>query len=191
MAVDWKFISEKEGSRRRGYVPDAAASQSGVTIAGGVDLGARSKEEIQAMPLTDVLKAKLLPYAGYKQQAAIAMLAEHPLEITDEEVTELDRVVREPLVRTLRNLYNKAVSQKTGLKSFDDLPDQMQTVITSVAFQYGANLEKRTPRFWAALCSQDWEVCAHELENFGDHYQTRRLSEAKLLRSALSKPTVA
>lgn len=186
MAIDWKFIGEKEGSSRRGYVPDAANSQSGVTIAGGVDLGQRSAQEIQGLPISDALKMKLIPYAGYIKQEAVMALTAMPLEISDAEVAELDSAIRGPIVKTLAHLYDTAVAAKPGLKTFDALPDAIQTVMVSVAFQYGANLAKRTPRFWAALCAQDWAAGARELENFGDHYPTRRLSEAKLLRSALA-----
>lgn len=191
MAIDWKFIGEKEGSSLKGYVPDATGSQSGVTIAGGVDLGQRSPDEIEGLPISDALKLKLTPYVGYKAQEAVMVLAAMPLEITAAEAAELDQAVREPIVRTLKNLYNTAVSGKSGLKPFDQLPGQIQTVIVSVAYQYGAHLDKRTPRFWAALCAQDWNACARELENFGDHYPSRRLSEAKLLRSALPNSSLA
>ncbi len=43
MAIDWDFISSLEGDQRlAGYVPAADVSESGVTIATGVDLGQRN-----------------------------------------------------------------------------------------------------------------------------------------------------
>jgi GH24 family phage-related lysozyme (muramidase) len=185
MTIDWKFIREKEGVSRKAYVPDVPGSQSGVTIGSGVDLGARSVQDIDRLQISDALKARLKPYALYKKQEAIDYLAAYPLEISDAEMEELDRAAREPLVNTLKNLYDGVVGKTPGLKRFDELPDSIQTVMASVAFQYGAYLSKRTPHFWGLLCTQDWPACVKELENFGDRYTTRRLSEAKLLRTAL------
>ena len=43
MRVNWKFIGEQEGAGVcTGYVPVAATSNSGVTIATGADLGQQS-----------------------------------------------------------------------------------------------------------------------------------------------------
>ena len=39
--INWDFILEQEGFETTGYVPDADNSKSGVTIASGLDLGAR------------------------------------------------------------------------------------------------------------------------------------------------------
>ena len=95
MAIKWDFISDLEGGQRlRGYVPAAAVSKSGVTIATGVDLGQRSEAEIDAMAIPDGLKVKLKPYAGLKKLAAVEFLAAHPLTITKDEADALDREVK-------------------------------------------------------------------------------------------------
>ena len=65
-------------------------------------------------------------------------------------------------------------------KDFFDLPAQAQTVIASVAFQYG-NLQHRTPTFWHAVTAQDWRAAVQCLMDFKDAYRTRRMHEADLL----------
>jgi hypothetical protein len=69
---------------------------------------------------------------------------------------------------------------------FCDLTKGVQTVIMSVAFQYGY-LPNRTPKFWNAVVNQDWVKAVWHLENFGDVYKRRRLKEAKLLLEHLLK----
>lgn len=66
-------------------------------------------------------------------------------------------------------------------KKFTDLPAAAQTVIASVAFQYGTNLDARAPKFWKAATTQDWKECIKILNNYGDAYPTRRKKEAALL----------
>ena len=68
---------------------------------------------------------------------------------------------------------------------FAQLPAPMQTVIASVAFQYG-DLASRTPKFWAQVVARDWSSALANLRNFGDSYGTRRRKEADLLSSQIA-----
>ena len=180
MAIDWNFIGGLEGGQRlTGYVPDPTGSMSGVTIATGVDLGQRSADDINALNIPDALKVKLVPYAGLKGQDAANYLAQNPLTITQDEANALDQAVQTPLVNQLRSNFDAA----TGSCSFDGLPDQAQTVITSVATQYGPALSQATPRFWSKVTAKDWPAAVQELRNFGDSYPTRRNKEADLLQT--------
>ncbi|TVR97801.1 MAG: peptidase [Rhodospirillales bacterium] len=184
MGIDWSFISQLEGGRRlTGYVPAAAFSQSGVTVATGCDLGQRSRAEIDALNIPESLKAKLRPYADLKTAAAEAMLRQQPLTLTAAEAEALDEAVKQPIVDALETRYDAAVSSSPGRLTFARLPHPAQTVIASVAFQYGANLPARTPRFWRAVTAQDWAEAVRELRNFGDAYPTRRRREANLLNT--------
>lgn len=65
--------------------------------------------------------------------------------------------------------YDSAV----GAGEFYKLPTEAQTVIASVAFQYG-NLATSAPKFWAEATSKDWSGAISELRDFGDVYNTRR-----------------
>jgi type VI secretion system secreted protein VgrG len=62
--VNWNFIRELEGFETTGYVPDAGASSSGVTIGTGFDLGARQESDLDG--LDDDLKEALKPFLGFK-----------------------------------------------------------------------------------------------------------------------------
>lgn len=175
MTINWKFIAAREGNRVLfGYVPNPQTSNSGVTIATGVDLGQMSQQEIRNFMLPNYMVEKLLPYAGLKKLDAVNFLLEHPLRLTPIEAADLDEVVMYRHVKTIKNIYNM-----TGTW-FDNLPDEAQTVIASVAYQYG-DLPRKCPKFWKAVTAQDWKAAVHELRNFGDDYETRRNIEADLL----------
>ena len=183
MNIDWDFISELEGGQvLEGYVPAVEVSESGVTVATGVDLGQRSEASIDALDIPDALKAKLKPYAGMKKQAAVDFLDSNPLSITAEEASALDQAIKGGAAAELRNRYNQAVPESSP--RFDDLSREAQTVICSVAFQYGSNLERRTPNFWRACTQNRWSDLLGELRNFGDDYTTRRNKEADLFAAS-------
>lgn len=183
MAIDWDFISRHEGGCiLTGYVPAAATSKSGVTVATGVDLGQRSSRDLQMLGLPVKLQSRLAPYCGLKGAAAARALLDLPLRLTAEEARQLDQAVARPLFDTLRKSYDAAA----GAGVFDRLPDGIQTALASLAYQYGAHLQRRTPRFWSAAVARDWLACIRELEDFGDAYPTRRRTEAALMRRTLS-----
>lgn len=185
MTIRWNFISELEGGQQlNGYVPAVDQSKSGVTIATGVDLGQRSEDSIDALAIPGQLKTKLKPYAGLKKQAAVDLLAQHPLTISKEEADALDRAIKEGSVSEVRDRYDRAVANDRTAPKFNDLSEGAQTVICSVAFQYGSNLERRTPRFWRACTERRWRDVLAELRAFGDDYPTRRNKEADLLEDS-------
>lgn len=174
MNIDFDFIKELEGYELEGYVPDPENSQSGVTIASGFDLGHRHLSEMYDL-FNEDLAEKLFPYCGFKKQDAVALLKQKPLIITDQEALEINMVVH----RRASEMLSSSYYLETSLY-FDDLPPICQTVIASVAFQYG-NLAERTPNFWSQVCSRDWDAALANLRNFGDRYPTRRNKEADLL----------
>ena len=174
--IDWDFISEREGGgRTEGYVPDPEGSQSGVTIATGFDLGARNRGDLERLGLSEDLIEKLEPYLGRKKSGAVDFIENNPLTITYEQVRTIDRLVKASAMEKLERLYNN-----TSDIDFRALPPEAQTVIASVAFQYG-NLETRTPNFWRQVTQQDWLAAYRNLRNFGDDYRSRRNLEADYL----------
>lgn len=179
--VDWSFISDREGGQALdGYVPAPEVSKSGVTVGTGFDIGQRTETDIDAMDIPDTLKEKLKPYAGLTKQDAVDYLAENPLTITQEEATALDKAVKQKALDTLVDRYDNAA---TGTK-FADLPQQMQTVMASVEFQYGS-MASKTPNFWKMVTEGRWEDAIAELRDFGDKYPTRRGLEADLLQEGV------
>ncbi len=179
--IDWAFISDQEGGQQlKGYVPNAEGSKSGVTIATGFDLGQRTENDLVGLGLDPKLIDRFKPYLGLKQQAARDYLAKHPLSISKAEADSIDTASKDAAVKALVKAYDAAVAAQAGLKPFAQLPGEAQTVIASVAFQYG-DLKTRTPSFWKYVTQQDWKSAVRELYNFKDAYESRRFQEGDLL----------
>lgn len=189
--VDWDFIAEQEGRAvQDGYVPDATGSKSGVTVGTGVDLGARNMGDLDRLGLSDELKAKLEPYLGKQGQDAADFLKDNPLNLTADEVKELDRAVKGEALDNVVNEYNTEVERLNAADGgsrpkFAELPREMQTVIASVGFQYGS-LKTATPNFFAQVTEQRWDDAKANLEDFGDRYPSRRGREADLLGDGIA-----
>ncbi len=177
--IDWGFISDKEGgSKLEGYVPNPKGSKSGVTIATGFDLGARNKKDLEG--LSPALRKKLNPYLGFQGKDAARLLGMAPLKITADEAKEIDQMSKGASTAKLKNEWN-ARAKKMGGQMFEDLSGAQKTVVASVGFQYGSL--SKAPRFRNAAMSGNWSGAAHELDNFGDAYGSRRHSEAMYLRN--------
>ena len=181
--INFGFISELEGGATcTGYVPDALHSKSGVTIATGFDIGQRSRNDLR-MLLPENIAIKLRNYCELKGLEAQAALTKSPLVITEQEAQIIDQRVKFDVVELLQRRYRR----KSQRLEFSDLPEHAQTVIASVAFQYG-DLAKRCPAFWHFATTQNWTAMLDELRNFGDRYTTRRVKEANyFLNSLMSK----
>jgi GH24 family phage-related lysozyme (muramidase) len=184
--IDFNFISRLEGGRRtRGYVPNPGTSRSGVTVGTGVDLGQMGDQDLDQLDLPDDLKEKLRLYLGKIKYEAVDFLGQYPLVLTAEEAESLDTEVKTRFIQGLVRQFNE-----TADVSFEDLPDGVQTVIASVAFQYG-NLYKATPNFWRQITTGDWQGAYRNLQDFGDAYGTRRNQEADLLKRSLEESGMA
>ena len=188
-AVDWNFIANKEGGQKtQGYIVkigENPAPNSGVTIATGFDLGEKTKSGLLEMGLSPTLVNKLEPYLGLKGEKAKKALDDKPLNIGVAEANEIDRLVRQDIVSTLSNRFNAAAQFAT----FEQLDPALQTVITSVAYQYGS-LGTKTPRFWGFVTNGQWLEAVNELKDFGDDFPSRREAEAELLFLAYRKASV-
>lgn len=171
--IDFDFISELEGGcLTKGYVPDPENSKSGVTIAVGFDLGARDVKDLKSMGLSENVIAKLSPYLGLQGMQAKRLLESQPLEISETEAAVINEAVKYRMTKRVVDEYNQ-----NSVVDFGTLPRRWQTVIASVAFQYGS-LSKRCKRFFACIIKQDWSSAIRELRDFGDRYPTRRNKEA-------------
>lgn len=174
--VDFNFIKDQEGFKTKGYVPKDSEGnilgKSGVTIASGFDLGQKSLSDLEG--LSDSLIEKLTPYLGKKGEAADKIAAN--LELSEDEANAINEFAKQTELQKISNKWKEA----TGT-DFSDLDPNKQTVIASVAFQYGSNLDEATPNFWQQVTSGDWEAAKKNLLNFGDSYSSRRKREASLI----------
>lgn len=178
--IDWDFIGSLEGRSLIGYVPDSEGSRSGVTIASGIDLGSWKLEMLSS--LSPRLAALFLPYVGLRGSTAVNLLNSITprLTITSADAAELDQLVRAKDIDYLTAAYDRA-----SFVEFEEIPDRAQTVIMSVAFQYGT-LEIDCPKFWNSVIVQEWLSAHYILSHFGDDYPTRRRTEAAYLYPLLS-----
>ena len=116
--IDWAFIGSLEGqSVLDGYVPDPNGSQSGVTVATGVDLGQMDKEALRALELPIALARKLAPYVGLKGATATMALASMPLSLTPDEAATLDGAARYPDTHGLIERYGEAAPSSVAASS--------------------------------------------------------------------------
>ena len=104
-----------------------------------------------------------------------------PLTITKDEAHEINAFIQAVALKKLAKNWKKATSTR-----FDSLSPEQQTVVASVAFQYGT-LRTETPNFWRQVTTGDWFGALNNLRDFGDRYDTRRNKEADLLESYLKK----
>jgi len=181
--IDWKFISDKEGgSKTDGYVPNPEGSKSGVTIATGFDLGARSIKDLEGYDLPASLKSRLAPFMGLQGVVASEALKNRGgLVITQQEAGLIDKLSKGQALQKLKREWNKNAALMKG-KKFEELSGAQKTVAASVAFQYGSL--SKAPKFRNAAQSGDWDGAIGELRNFGDDYDSRRQSEADYLVAA-------
>lgn len=185
--IDFDQISVFEGTQQTdGYVPKDKSGEpidkSGVTIGTGVDIGQMSENQIQNLDISPELKEKLIDYAGLTGLDAVNALKENPLNISEAEADELDKVVKGNATDSLVNSFN----EDTANVNFLALPPEIQTAIASVSYQYG-DLSKSCPNFWADITENRWEDAENELRNFGDHFKSRRTAEAELFRQGIEK----
>jgi len=192
--IDSDFLFQQEGFVKELYVPtddnQEEFGESGATIGAGVDLGQMNERDLQNLVDTYGVSQdtadKLRLYLGYKGEAAqerITALAQEnngqALELSEEELKTLSQAKHTQLFKVLEKNYNADSSIK-----FTDLPPEMQTVIGSVALQYGPHMrnEGRAPKFWGYVTHQDWSSALAELDDFKDKHRSRRKREAKRLR---------
>jgi GH24 family phage-related lysozyme (muramidase) len=184
--VNWGQIELFEGNRLDGYVPNGknglVSAKSGVTIASGFDLGSKSASDLGNLGFSDALINTLSPYLGMKAQAARDYENAHPLNVSASDAVTINSASHAATLAAVVAKYDKAVAVNGA---FFTLPNEAQTVIVSVAFQYG-DLATKTPNFWNQVVSKNWTAALENLRNFQDDFPTRRNQEADLLENALN-----
>lgn len=191
--IDWDFIHTLEGKHvLKGYVPTDRLGypigESGVTIGTGVDLGQLDRTDLvillKHIPDSFNLIVKLNPYVGLKKSSAMSALLRLPLELTEEEATVLSKAMCDKTLRELKTHWNKYTHS-----DFCKLPSQVQTVLFSLAYNFGSNLEKALPHTWNvftdAFAFNDWQGAYQWMLNFpskNKELDKRRKKEAELLK---------
>ena len=164
--VDFDFIKEQEGFKTTAYVPrdedgKTALENSGVTIASGFDLGMRTEESLKGLPKPIIKKLK--PYLGLRRQDAIDYIETpgNELTISENEANIINAFAKKTQLDNVVKAWNATSDVK-----WKDLSEAKATVVASIAFQFGSDLEAATPKFWRYTTTGDWAAAIAELRDF-------------------------
>ncbi|WP_456305643.1 pesticin C-terminus-like muramidase [Entomobacter blattae] len=145
------------------------------------DLGGRSEQSLIKDGVDPALAHKLVPYTGMKGSVAARYVAEHPLDLTQEEALGISYVYREKTTAENFNATVQAINPDSTLR-FEDLPYNTKTAIVDLRYQYGPGVNV-TPGYTVLIASGSWQDVVDELRNFHDAYKSRREDEAKLIEA--------
>jgi Bacterial toxin homologue of phage lysozyme, C-term len=158
--VDFDYVQTQESVETFAYVP---TSNSGATIAGGLDLGQQSADSLTAMGVSSNLVEQFTPFYGLTGQAAQNAINNNTAAagVTDAEATQIDDAVYNSYATAAATAFDNASPDMT----FTDLNVQWQTVIMSMYFQGGAGITRTN--FWNQVTNGQWAAAIANLENFG------------------------
>lgn len=192
------FLEQVEGKRQTvGYIPCykktggtanykgghnpenyQAMGASGVTIATGVDLGQKDRQELELYGLSENIITIFAPYLGKKRDAAIRILYTRPLVISEEHAKATDLAVHKGYL----NHHVRPMYEKYSGVAFDSLPKEAQAVIMSLCYQLGpTGARTGAPKTWKWLCQRNWQAASRELITGFPQYKNRRRQEGELL----------
>lgn len=197
MTIDWQFIESLEGSNvLQGYVPkdrfDRPIGKSGVTIGTGIDIGQLTAldllhllDRINPFPL-DLFK-NLRHYTDQIGTKALTALTRRPLEISKEDSLLLVTAMRAKVANQLAMQWKLST-----LNDFSVLPAEAQTVLFSLAWNFGTNLREALPNTWLHFVdgyfSNSWGKVYEWLKKFpskNPKLRARREKEAEYLKGLL------
>jgi len=209
--IDKNFLGKLEYGKDKGLkglVPNnkgIVIGTSGVTIAMGYDLGSKTLNELETMfptsgNLTDKeiqnnkdIVNKLKPYLGLKGKAALDAVTTTPFTITENERKTINEFATKETLKQLNNEWSKTTKniENPPFKSFDELPQEIATVIFSVAWQHGVS-DTTKFNFWNQVTTGEWGDAISNLRDWDSsgkpsQTQSRRDKEANLLEEWLNK----
>jgi len=168
-AIDSYLVAE-EGRETVAYsLYDAGKSgtwKSGITVGTGYDIGQHSVADINALNISEDIKALLIPYANMRGEAAHNLLSENSLVLTDEQVAELDAAVASQMEEAMRAKWDESIPNyspgPSSTASFDDLTWEQKAVVGSLWHQRGAT---GFPSTLGKALDGDWDAVATELRD--------------------------
>ena len=156
------------GDALEGYVPN---SSSGVTIAGGLDLGIYTTSQLTSMGFSSTQVAAWTPYCATScgsvvGSAALAILSVNPLVVMPEEAAGIDLTYYTASANAIGSLYNSLVTQYNVIPghTFSQLPMQYQTTMTAMDL---TNTSFGTSAACTYLAKGEWSAAITALENYG------------------------
>ena len=199
--INWQFIQRMEGTKNKIYVPcnkdGDVLGVSGATIASGFDLGQIDTAGLKAYRFSIKLEKNLLPYVSKKGNTAKSFVDKNPLELTDSEITEINKKVKNRYVLKAAEFFD---NDKNGRRKFKQLSEFEQTIFVSVYFQYGTAKTLRSYISTGNLLEAvntllNFTTKTFEIFNKNHNkvtklmqYLERRCQEARFLLNAISDP---
>ena len=185
-----------EGNSLTANVPAVAGGQnSGVTIAGGLDLGQFSEADLRDnLKLSPALVKRLSPYTGKKGKAASAALKNlGSLSVSKQEASEINKSIIADETRRLEKNFKDAIGT-----NFKDEPVNVQQAILIASFNLGSSTKgkslftsssgKRT-NFAKQIKAKDYKGAGANLStwtrNAAPGLQKRRMTEGDLLSGTI------
>ncbi|HCG05063.1 MAG TPA: hypothetical protein DEV75_08945 [Desulfovibrio sp.] len=194
-------LHKMEGNTLYAYIPEKDGKpmdKSSATIGAGIDLGQWSAKALREVGVDEDVINRLNPLLGKnatEAQSAMDKLKKQKrsVELTPEQAHHLNEKMFLHFGEQARQRYNSAPSNKGAqgkpLRKFEELPKEMQAVVTSVLYQHGST--GKFPKFWEHSTKGDWEGAIKELRNFSPDpdykYHPRRNKEADLMQQGLDR----
>jgi hypothetical protein len=172
--VDFTMINlQSGGDALAGYVP---GSTSGVTIAGGLDLGILTSAQLLAMGFDATQVGAWTPYLATScgnlvGAAAVAALNANPLSVTAAYAQAIDSIYYTSSANTIGSLYNQLVTQLNVIPghTFSQLPLRYQTAMVAMNL---TNTSFGTSTALMDLAKGQWTTAINALRNYGSSNAT-------------------
>lgn len=179
-AIDFDvLLTQNGGDALTGYVP---SSTSGVTIAGGLDLGTVTAQQLVNMGFQSGVVDELQPYLATGATnprvgaSAKAALNENPITLHPNRASQIDTVYYTWAANTIASLYNARVVELKAIvgTTFASLPMRYQT---AMAGMYITNAGFEKSKAFLYLASGQWSKSLDALRNYGhDNESINRLA---------------
>lgn len=197
--VDTTALGRWEANSLWGYVPQNS-TEAGFTIAMGVDFGSRSVAEVKSWKLDPFEEAEILQYKelfGKKGDEARDALAAYvqkngrrPILSSTDFAKKLSRIAVQEKVKGMAKITKgdskkgfKTSDRKYGDIKFDKLSRKAQTVLVSLAYNYG-NSGAHGLKAVAEMKKGNWVKAAEYLRRLTNN-RSRRIQEAEMLESSV------
>lgn len=194
-------LHKLEGNVLHAYIPEKDGKpmdKSSATIGAGIDLGQWNAEGLRGIGVDEEVIKELSPLlkknaTQAKQEMENLKEKGKVFKLTAEQAHHLNEKMFIHFNGQARQQYNSAPyntdAQGKPVRKFENLPKEMQAVVTSVLYQHGST--EKFPKFWEHSTKGDWNGAIKELRNFSSNpdykYHPRRNKEADLMQQGLDR----
>ncbi|MGJ3524081.1 pesticin C-terminus-like muramidase [Nitratidesulfovibrio sp. D1] len=194
-------LHKLEGNVLHAYIPEKDGKpmdNSSATIGAGIDLGQWRAEKLQEIGVRDDVVKAVSPLLGKnateaRQEMENLKKKGQAVSLTPEQARHLNEKMFVHFNGQARQQYNSAPgnvdAQGKTIRRFEELPKEMQAVVTSVLYQHGSTSQFKN--FWGYSTTGDWDGAIKELRNFSPKpdykYHPRRNKEADLMQQGLDR----